>query len=86
MRQRQQLAPFPHVRRAARDVVAGQSPPRLIEIVAHQQRLSGARQIVDLPGFVALAGQRTFEMGDGHQQSTQSPGARRSTWIVEWSM
>ena len=39
---------------------------RRLEVVAHQQRLSRPAEIVHLAGFVALAGQRAFEMRDVH--------------------
>ena len=82
---RQQLAPFPHARRALREAVAGQRPLRRLEVVADQQRLARARQVVDLAGFIALAGQRAFEMGDiGHQQ--QGVSSRLIAFDLERAM
>jgi hypothetical protein len=79
---RQQLAPFPHPRRAFGDIVAGQRPPCRVHVVAREQWLSGARQIVDFAGVIAFARERTFEMGRSHQQAASS-WFSRSTWMVE---
>ena len=57
---------------ARREAVARQRPLRRVEVVADEQRLAGAAEIVDLAGFVALAGQRAFEMGDVHQSAVLS--------------
>ena len=61
---RQQFAIAPQIGRALRQRVLGQRLSDAGEIVAHQQRLAGAGQIMDLIGLVALAGHRAFEMRD----------------------
>jgi hypothetical protein len=38
------------------EAVAGQGPSSRLEVVAHEQRLAGAAEVVDLAGLIALAG------------------------------
>ena len=61
---RQQLAVTPQVERPARQRVLAEARAHALEIVAHQERLAGAREIVHLVGGVALAREGAFEMGN----------------------
>ena len=61
---RQQLAIAPEIARPARQRLLAQGFLDAVEIVAHEQRLAGTRQIMQLVRRIALAGRRTFQMGD----------------------
>ena len=61
---RQELAVAPHVARTLGKRVLGQRLLHAREVVAHQKRLAGLGEIVDLVGGVMIAFHRAFEMGD----------------------
>ena len=61
---RQQFAIAPQIRRPARQRILAQRLLHAGEIVAHQQRLAGAGEIVNFVGRITLAGLGAFEMGD----------------------
>ena len=62
------LAVAPHVGGTLRQRVLGQRLLHAGEVVAHQQRLSGFGEIVDLVGGIVIAFHRAFEMG--HERRT----------------
>ena len=61
---RQQLAVAPEVGRALRERIPAQRAFHAIEVVAHQQRLAGAGEIVHRVRRIMLAGSGAFEVGD----------------------
>ena len=61
---REQLAIAPEIGRTRGQGVLAQRSTHASEIVPHQQRLAGARQIVHLIRFMAFAGHRAFKMRD----------------------
>jgi hypothetical protein len=60
----QQLAVAPQVRWSLAERGFGQGPSNAGEIVADEERLAGARQVVQAMRFVTLARVRTLEVSD----------------------
>ena len=60
---RQHLAVAPHVGGPLRQRVLGQRLLHAGEVVAHQQRLAGLGEVMDLVGRIMIALHRAFEMG-----------------------
>jgi hypothetical protein len=65
----QQFAIAPKVRRPVCQRLLAQRLANAREIVTHEQRLAGTRQVVNLVGLVAFSGHRAFEMGDKTRKS-----------------
>ena len=60
---REHLAIAPQIRRPLRQRILAQRLLHAGEVVAHQQRLAGLGEIVDLVGRIMVAFHRAFEMG-----------------------
>mmetsp|Transcript_10049 Transcript_10049/g.40585 ORF Transcript_10049/g.40585 Transcript_10049/m.40585 type:complete len:500 (+) Transcript_10049:1467-2966(+) len=58
------LSPLPQSGRAGSEDLAGQLALERLEVVADEEGLAGVGEAVELVGFVLLAGEGAFEMGD----------------------
>ena len=76
---RQELAIAPQIGRSRCAACPCSAPCARPQDRSAQQRLAGARQVVDLVGLVALAGQRAFEMRDKARELRPSD-CRRTAW------